>query len=559
MATPNKDQRRDEPSSAPIELFSITAGQLPPVGSEALKQDGSEDGKETKETLSSSNDLNPGTSQASAENGDMQVLESPKISKVRGATVIITLAGISFLNTMGSGILIAALPRIAKDVGLSESLILWPAAVYALAAGCLLLIFGAVADVIGAKLMWVVGSYLFVIFSLAIGFSQTSIQIILFRTFQGAAISMCLPTAVSLITNTFAKGPWRNVAFAMNGMGQPLGYAAGLVLGGIFTDTIGWRWAYYMMGIINFCLSTASIWSLPSVHQHSDKPWSRRLTEDIDWLGAIIMSVALGLLMYVLAMTTSSYKRVGNAQNIVLLVVSILLLATFPFWMRFQVKRARPALIPNELWKNSAFSSICASVFFCWASLNGIEYFTTLYFQKVEGITAFQSSIRFLAHIIMGTCVNIATAYLISRVKVQTLGVVSALVTMVAPVLMATIKVGENYWFSPFWALFLSPVNPDVLFTVSNLVISDAFPPDIQSLAGGVFNEVAQFGNSVGLAVTASIAASISDHKTIQDHKERLMLGYRGAFWTIFSSCALVVIISFFGLRKGGTVGKKEE
>ncbi|EFE42758.1 hypothetical protein TRV_02478 [Trichophyton verrucosum HKI 0517] len=372
------DQRRDEPGSAPIELFSIPTGQLPPVGSDTAKQDSSEDGKGTKDAISSSNDLHPGTPPASAEDGDMRALESPKISKVRGVTVIITLAGISFLNTMGSGILIAALPRIAKDVGLSESLILWPAAVYALAAGCLLLIFGAVADVIGAKLMWVVGSYLFVIFSLAIGFSQTSIQIILFRTFQGAAISMCLPTAVSLITNTFAKGPWRNVAFAMNGMGQPLGYAAGLVLGGIFTDTIGWRWAYYMMGIINFCLSTASIWSLPSVHQHSDKPWNRRLMEDIDWLGAIIMSAALGLLMYVLAMTTSSYKRVGNAQNIVLLVVSILLLATFPFWMRFQVKRARPALIPNKLWKNSAFSSICASVFFCWASLNGIEYFTTL-------------------------------------------------------------------------------------------------------------------------------------------------------------------------------------
>lgn len=378
MATSNKDQRQDEPSSAPIELFSARGGQLPPVGLDTVKQDSSEDGKEAKEILSSSNDLHPGTPQASAEDGDMRVLGSPKISKVRGVIVIITLAGISFLNTMGSGILIAALPRIAKDVGLSESLILWPAAVYALAAGCLLLIFGAVADVIGAKLMWVVGSYLFVIFSLAIGFSQTSIQIILFRTFQGAAISMCLPTAVSLITNTFAKGPWRNVAFAMNGMGQPLGYAAGLVLGGIFTDTIGWRWAYYMMGIINFCLSTASIWSLPSVHQHSDKSWNRRLTEDIDWLGAIIMSAALGLLMYVLAMTTSSYKRVGNAQNVVLLVVSILLLATFPFWMRFQVKRARPALIPNKLWKNSAFSSICASVFFCWASLNGIEYFTTL-------------------------------------------------------------------------------------------------------------------------------------------------------------------------------------
>jgi len=82
-------------------------------------------------------------------------------------------------------------------------------------------------------------------------------------------------------------------------------------------------------------------------------------------------------------------------------------------------------------------------------------------FQEVEGITALQSSLRFIPHPIVGTIVNIATAYLISRVKVQTLGVVSAVVTMIAPILMATIDVGENYWFAPFWALVLSPVNPD--------------------------------------------------------------------------------------------------
>ena len=87
------------------------------------------------------------------------------VSKVQGVMVIVTLAGISFLSALGSGILIAALPRIANDVGLSKGLILWPAAVYALAAGCLLLIFGAVADVIGAKLMWVTGSFLYVVFT----------------------------------------------------------------------------------------------------------------------------------------------------------------------------------------------------------------------------------------------------------------------------------------------------------------------------------------------------------------------------------------------------------
>ena len=301
-----------------------------------------------------------------------------RVSKAKGITVIITLAGVNFLNTMGSGILIAALPRIAKDVGLSQSLILWPAAVYALAAGCLLLIFGAVADIIGAKLMWVTGSFLFVIFTTAVGLAKTGIQIILFRTLLGVAISMCLPTAVSLISNTFPKGTWRNFAFAMNGLGSPLGFALGLVLGGIFVDTIGWRWAYYMMALINFCLSTASIWSLPSIYHASEKKWTRRLVEDIDWLGAIILTVALGFLLYVLAMTTSSYRKLLHPENITLLSVSIALLIVFPLWMNHQTSRGRPALIPNKVWQNASFTTICISVFFCWASLNGIEYFTTL-------------------------------------------------------------------------------------------------------------------------------------------------------------------------------------
>ncbi|KAK8119337.1 aminotriazole resistance [Apiospora kogelbergensis] len=468
-----------------------------------------------------------------------------KVSKVRGITVIATLAGISFLNTMGSGILVSATPQIARDVGLQRGLELWPAAVYALAAGCLLLIFGALADgVTGAKPMWVTGSYLFCAFTVALGFARTGPQVIALRTLLGASIAMCLPTAVGLITLTFPqKGTWRNVAFAMNGMGQPLGFALGLVLGGIFTDTIGWRWAYYMMAGINFCLSTASIWSLPNkpVHQ-SEKPLMARLAE-IDWVGAVMLSAALGLLMYVLAMTTSSYLSIGYAQNAALLAVSLALIIAFPLWMHWQTLKGRPALIPNRLWRNATFTSVCISVFFCWAALNGLEYFTTLYFQEIEGLSALQSSIRFIPHPILGALTNVATAYLISRVKVQTLTTVSALITMVAPILMATIGVGENYWFAPFWALLLSPMNPD----------------ELQSLAGGVFNEVAQFGNSVGLAVTAAIAASVTEHSQSGDNKAALMEGYRAAFWTIFAATGLVVLISYFGFRKGGTVGKKND
>jgi len=94
---------------------------------------------------------------------------------------------------------------------------------------------------------------------------------------------------------------------------------------------------------------------------------------------------------------------------------------------------------------------------------------------------------------------------------------------------------------------------------VSNIVISDAFPADVQSLAGGVFSEVSQFGNSVGLAVTAAIAASVTEHSSAQDHRDALMDGFRAAFWTLSASTAFVVTVCFLGLRKGGFVGKKDD
>ncbi|KAK8080314.1 hypothetical protein PG997_008132 [Apiospora hydei] len=534
-------------------LVSSSSADILPIPPAAASKPATVTAIPAPSTSASAGNIGAGTSSST-------VTATDKISKVRGITVIATLAGISFLNTMGSGILVSAIPQIARDVNLQRGLELWPAAVYALAAGCLLLIFGALADsVVGAKPMWVAGSYLFCAFTVALGFAQTGPQVIALRTLLGASIAMCLPTAVGLITLTFPhKGTWRNVAFAMNGMGQPLGFALGLVLGGIFTDTIGWRWAYYMMAGINFVLSTASIWSLPHKPVRTGKTLATRLAE-IDWVGAVMLSAALGLLMYVLAMTTSSYLSIGYAQNAALLAVSLALLIAFPFWMHWQTLKGRPALIPNRLWRNATFTSVCINVFFCWAALNGLEYFTTLYFQEVEGLSALQSSLRFIPHPILGALTNIATAYLISRVKVQTLTTVSAVATIVPPVLMATIRVGENYWFAPFWVLLLSPMNPDVLFTASNLVISEAFPPELQSLAGGVFNEVAQFGNSVGLAVTAAIAASVTEHSHSVDSKAALMEGYRAAFWTIFAATGLVTIVSYVGFRKGGTVGKKND
>jgi MFS family permease len=220
--------------------------------------------------------------------------------RLRSISIISILTGVSFLNTLGSGILTVALPRLSHDLDLEPSLILWPASVYALTAGCTLLIFGAVADVIGAKKVWLAGSCLFAVFTLACGLAQTGTQFIAFRAVLGIAIAMCLPSSVSLITSAFERGTWRNVGFACMGMGQPLGYSLGLILGGVFTDTIGWRYGYYISAIINALLVIGGFVGLPSAITRGGLKW-QRLLHDIDWIGASCMSVSLALLSFTLA------------------------------------------------------------------------------------------------------------------------------------------------------------------------------------------------------------------------------------------------------------------
>ena len=106
--------------------------------------------------------------------------------------------------------------------------------------------------------------------------------------------------------------------------------ALGLVLGGVFSDTIGWRWSYYIMAIISFCVSVTSIWSLPTVTHHSKKEWGRQLREDVDWVGAVILSLSLGMLLYVLGMVTSDHQNIRRSPNIAILAVSLALLLAFP-------------------------------------------------------------------------------------------------------------------------------------------------------------------------------------------------------------------------------------
>jgi nitrate/nitrite transporter NarK len=195
-----------------------------------------------------------------------------------------------------------------------------------------------------------------------------------------------------------------------------------------------------------------------------------------------------------------------------------------------------------------------------------LQYFTTLFYQEVQHLSPLSTSPRFLPMVLTGTATNIVTGMLVHRVNANKLVIAAAALTTVAPLLMALANPDWSYFSAVFLAMLLCPIAADTIFTIANLIITEVFPHEIHGLAGGVFNTVAQIGNSVGLAVSAVVAGEVTKAKeaglgqaTGEAHLSALLEGYRASFWTILAASAVVVGIAGWGLRGSGKVGLKRD
>jgi MFS family permease len=135
------------------------------------------------------------------------------------------------------------------------------------------------------------------------------------------------------------------------------------------------------------------------------------------------------------------------------------------------------------------------------------------------------------------------------------------LVTAVGILLMAIIQPQWSYWVCAFFAVVLSPIGGDALYTVSNLVVTSVFPERTQALAGGVLNTLTQLAKTVSLATSGAIAGSVTSLSRYESKESSpaLMEGYRAAFWYFFALSCTTILLFVWGLRGIGTMIKKKE
>lgn len=219
---------------------------------------------------------------------------------------------INFLASCTNGIITVGLPTIARDIDLPRSLYLWPQSVYGLTCGSMLLIAGSMADLVGPRIVELVGIFVLGAFTIACGVVGTGEQLVIFRALQGIAMAMHLPASVALVAAGVPEGKARNLGFACLGLSQPLGFSVGLVVGGIMVDSVGWRLGFYLAGGATIIAALAAIWMLPKVKAEKMGDGIvaqlKAIYHGIDWVGGLVASGGLAVLAYTLAYVLLSLK-----------------------------------------------------------------------------------------------------------------------------------------------------------------------------------------------------------------------------------------------------------
>jgi MFS family permease len=505
---------------------------------------------------------NSGNSDAEASSNDGR----QKKSNLEIFLTVFTPSFVGFLASFTNGVITVGLPVIARSISLERSLYLWPSSVYGLTSGAALLIAGSIADIVGARTIELLGITLLGVFSLACSFAQTGAQLVAFRALQGVALALHLPASVAIITGAVPSGRARNLGFACLGFSQPLGFAVGLVLSGIMIEKAGWRSGFYLSGTCTLATALAALWTLPKLQtpEISALAMLHKVRREIDWIGGIISSVGLSLLAYILAILSADLTTIRTPTTIALLLLSILLLLSFPFWMSHRTSTSQPALIPNALWHNTPFTSTCIMVALSYGVLNSIELFSSLYFQEIQGKSTLTTSLYLLPNLATGVVVQICVGFFVHRISARWLVAGSAAICAASPLIMALAPPEWGYWKLVFWGQIAAPLSADTLFTVGLIIVSNSFRESEQALAGAVFNTVAQFGMSLGMGSCQVVALGVAgsgkgDGRHGGGEDGGLLRGYRASYWMMFGYMVVCGGIAVGGLRRVGKVGVKRE
>lgn len=456
--------------------------------------------------------------------------------------VLVVVCFAQFMVVLDATIVNVAMPSIQTDLKLSNANLQWVVNAYTLVFGGFLLLGGRAADLIGRRRIFVIGTVIFSAASLANALAQSGEMLIVARGFQGLGGALVSPAALSIITTTFKEGPQRTKALAVWSGIAAGGAAFGLLLGGLLTETINWRWNF----LINVPIGALVVIAAARFVPESRADGARR---HFDVAGAVTVTSGLMLLVYAIVKAQEwgwiSTRTLGFAG------VALALLAIF---IAIELRSPAP-LVRLSFFKLRWITVANLAMFAVAGGMFGMFFFASLYLQRILGFGPLKTGLGFLP---VTLCIMSGAA--ISQQLVNRIGVKPVVIAGLAlsafglSVLAATTAVDGSY---PRMLAGMLPMalGMGMTFVPLTLVATAGVATHDAGLASGVFNTSQQIGGALGLAVlatlasdkTASMMAEAGARASGLERATALTEGFQTAFtaaaFLIASGLLLVVVL----------------
>ena len=418
------------------------------------------------------------------------------------ALALVVIGCAQMMVILDATIVNVALPTIHKALHFSSSNLEWLITAYALTFGGLLLFGGRTGDLYGKRRMFMVGIALFAGSSLLAGFSTDQAMLIIARGLQGIGGAIASPTALSLIAINFSEGPERNRAMGVYSAMSGAGGALGLLLGGILTSYVSWRWIFF----VNVPIGLVGLVMAPRVLKES-KPAPGRL----DTPGAI--SATAGMLSLVYGLTNAATHSWTAPGTLVPLVAAAVLLSAFIF-----IETRAPApLMPLSIFASRNRSASYGIMLTIGMAVFSMFFFLTQYLQNVHGYSAVRTGLAFLP-MSFGIMISaMTTARVLSRVGIKIPLTVGPTFGLIGLLWLTQLRPNSGYGsvIGPLVIISLGMGQcfvPLTVTAISNVAAHEA------GLASALLNTGQQVGGALGLSVLGTIAISSARHYATAHH-----------------------------------------
>jgi EmrB/QacA subfamily drug resistance transporter len=400
----------------------------------------------------------------------------------------------SFTLAVDFSILNVALPAVGADVGFSLEHLQWIATSFALCAAGFTLLFGRIADLFGRRRMFLGGIAVLGLASLAGGLADTPWVLLAARVAQGLATAAVTPAALSLLTTSFPEGPLREKALGLNGALMAAGFTTGAILGGVLTDLLTWRWAFFInVGVAAVVLAVA-----PAVLAEG-RPERR---PKLDVPGAL--TVTLALLSVVYGLTRAGETSWGDAQAYGSLLVGAVLLVAFWF---VEQRVAQPLVSLHVLRRGTVRWGNLAGLL-AFATETSVVFLLTLYLQKVLGYSPLGAGLAF-AVLGAGTVIGgIAGPRVIGAVGSRDALIGGFVLQAAATVPLAFLGEESGWIVLLLAATFVGGVANLVAIVGFMVTATSGLPDHEQGLATGLATMSQQVGITMGIPVMSAIVAA---------------------------------------------------